>query len=65
MKHAKDVVERLMDNTIVTEKVNSYLVLNANVFSPKKNIFIVRVQYHLILDVNGLLCIFVHLKSDE
>lgn len=65
MKHAKDVVERLMDNTIVTEKVNSYLVVNGNVFSPNKNIFIVRVQYHLILDVNGLLCIVVHLKSDE
>jgi len=65
MKHAKDVVERLMDNTIVTEKVNSYLVVNGNVFSPNKNIFIVRVQYHLILGVNGLLCIVVHLKSDE
>jgi hypothetical protein len=43
MKHAKDVVERLMDNTIVTEKVNSYLVVNANVFSPNKIIFTVSV----------------------
>jgi hypothetical protein len=34
-------------------------------FPPKKNIFIIRVHYHLILDVNGLLCIVVHLKSDE
>jgi hypothetical protein len=39
MKHAKDVVERPMDNTIATEKVSSYLVVNPNVFSSKEEHF--------------------------
>jgi hypothetical protein len=65
MKHGKDVVERPMDNIIAIKKMSSYLATNANVFSPKKNIFIVRLQYHLFLDVNGLLFIVMHLKSDE
>ncbi len=65
MKHAKAIVESPMDNTIATEEVSLDLVMNTNVFSPKNNIFIDRVWYHLILDVNGLLCIVVHLKSDE
>jgi hypothetical protein len=39
MKHAKDVVERPMDNTMAIEKVSSYLAMNPNVFSSKEEHF--------------------------